>query len=126
MSQEIQIGVTANIQKGGASANASYQSVLDMSGTNINKNTQDIATSATALTFGAVSGAPKKLIIANLDGTNYVEVDSANTFDKFPQKIYPKTAAGQIDFIVLNPETGTIYAKANTATVKIEKIAMDA
>ncbi len=120
MSQEIQTQVGIIVQKGGAVAQANYQSVLDMSGTEMVKVTQTIPTSATALVFGSISGAPKKLIIANLDGTNYIEIDSANTFDKFPQKIYPKTASGQVDSIALNPQTGTIYAKANTASVQVE------
>ena len=82
--------------------------------------TQSVGTVAEAITFGDMSGAPRKLQIKNLDGTNYVEIDSADTFDKFPQKI----TAG--DFIVLAPQTATIYGKANAAAVLIRKTAFEA
>jgi hypothetical protein len=81
--------------------------------------TQLIGTTAEAISFGDVGNPPKKVVVVNRDATNYVEIDSANTFDKFPQKLTPG------DFIVLSPQTATIYAKANTADVRIEKMAFD-
>lgn len=78
---------------------------------------QSIATSATALTFGNISGAPAVVYIQNLDATNYVEIDSSNTFVNFPQKI-PAGAA-----IALLVQTGTIYGRANTSAVRCRIVA---
>ena len=84
-------------------------------GQNAFGNQQTIATSSTALSLGGISSIGF-LWIKNTDATNYVEVDSATTFDKFPQKILPGEA------ILLKPETATIYAKAHTASVIVETV----
>lgn len=73
-------------------------------------NVQTVGTAAELLLVGDAVPANGYLFIYNQDATNYVEVDSANTFDKFPQKI----TAGK--FVVLMPETSTIYLKANTGS----------
>lgn len=121
MSNEIQSSVTLKASKNGASVSVTATDTLDMSGNNMVQQPQSIATSATAIDLGNISGAPKKLLIVNLDPTNYVEIDSANTFDKFPQKILPGG-----DVILLSPQTGTIYGKANTAAVLINIVAVQA
>lgn len=120
MAREIQFNSQLAASKNGASINLSVSKVLDMAGNSMIQETQDITTGGVALTFGDVSGAPKKLIVVNLDATNFVEIDSANTFDKFPQKL----VAG--DFALLSPQTATIYARANTATVRVWKGAVQA
>ena len=76
-------------------------------------STQSIATSATALVFTGATVSGGYLLIVNLDPTNYVEIDSSNAFTNFPQKVLPGKA------ILLMPETGTIYGKANTGAVEI-------
>jgi len=73
---------------------------------------QTIATTSTALNLGDISGI-KALYVRNLDATNFVQIDSNNGFANFPQKLYPG------DAILLLPQTTTIYAKADTAPVKI-------
>jgi hypothetical protein len=80
--------------------------------------TQSIATSATAVDVGAVSTIGE-LYVENTDATNYVEIDSVNTFNSFPQKILAGKA------ILLMPQTTTIYAKANTAAVVIRVVAAE-
>jgi len=75
--------------------------------------TQTITTSDGTLDIGAITGAGK-LAIKNLDATNFVQVDAASTYDKFPQKILPG------DFIVLCPQTTAIHLKADTASVTIQ------
>lgn len=80
--------------------------------------TQSIATSSTQIALGNVSTI-EWLYVENTDATNYVEVDSASTFDKFPQKI----TAG--NFVLLRPQSVTLYAKANTQAVKIRVVATE-
>ena len=120
MANETSFTASLTVSKGGATIDRSFSKSLDMTGAQMCNLTQNVGTSAEAITFGDISGAPEKLLIKNLDATNYVEIDSADTFDKFPQKL----VAG--DFILLSPQTGTIYAKANTAAVNILKLAVEA
>ena len=120
MANEIKVNIGVTASKGGAVLNYNTSATATMAGTNLLDATQDIGTSAEAITFGDVSGAPGLLVVTNLSATNYVEVDAVNTFDAFPQKIMPGMS------IVLAPETGTIYAKAHTATVKVRKGVLDA
>lgn len=96
-----------------ASASVSY----DLTGKKVFANDQNIGTVAEALNFGDITTVDH-LYVENLDATNYVQVDSANTFDKFPQKII----AG--DPAKLAPQTATIYAKANTAACVLRVVAI--
>lgn len=73
-------------------------------------DTQPISASPTLLTL---ADTPEHVFVKNLDDIHYVEVDSASTFDKFPQRILPGMG------IFLMPQTGTIYAKAQTGTVNV-------
>ncbi len=93
---------------------------VTQSGSNTAVLTQNIATSATQITLGNVSGVPPALLIRNLDATNYVEVDANTSFNGFPQKILPGAA------ILLAPEIATIYAKAHTTAVLVEISTCDA
>ena len=121
MAQEIRFSAVLQAIKSGAVVNSgALQGVLDLAGAGMMQQPQSIATSATALDLAAVGGAPKKLLIANLDAANYVEIDSVNTFTNFPQKIL----AG--DVILLSPETATIYAKAHTAACILFVVAVGA
>lgn len=79
-------------------------------------NQQLIGTTAETLTFGDV-GTPNSLFVKNLDPDNYIEIDSVNTMDKFPQKLLPGEG------VLLKPQTGTIYAKANTAACYVWVVA---
>ena len=106
------VTAAASIKVGTGVVNARFSKAATQSGSENFGGTQSIATSATALELGAVSTIGG-LFIYNGDSTNYVEIDSANTFDKFPQKILPLRG------ILLAPQTTTIYAKANTAAVEI-------
>ena len=74
---------------------------------------QTIGTSTEAIALGDLANVGGGLFIKNNDATNYVEVDSANTYDKFPQKILPGRA------IFLASQTITLHARANTAAVSI-------
>lgn len=114
MANEIQVAVSLGATKGGASVAKDASGTITMSGEDMGAHTQVITTSATAMNMGTVTGAPAAVLVKNLDPTNYVEVDSANSFDKFPQKIRPGCG------IILFPETATMYLKANTASCLVE------
>lgn len=85
----------------------------DQAGTGVLLAQQTIGTTSEAIALGDLANVTGGLFIKNNDATNYVEVDSANTYDKFPQKILPGRA------ILLASQTVTLHAKANTAAVTI-------
>lgn len=117
MASVSQGNATLQVTGGVTNLNAQVNSSITMSGVEVIDATQVIGTSSEQITLGEI-GTPQKLLIKNLDTTNYVEIDSADTYDKFPQKL----VAG--DWCILCPQTGTIHAKANTAAVRIRKVAM--
>ena len=120
MAREIQYNVSINAVKGGARVSHAKAKTLNMTGDDMIQSTQLIGTTAELLTFDEISGAPGVLLIENLDVTNYVEIDSEAAMGNFPQKL----VAG--DAILLRPQTGTIYARANFASVRILKVAVEA
>jgi hypothetical protein len=86
---------------------------FDQAGTGVLLANQTIGTTTEAIALGDLANVGGGLFIKNNDETNYVEVDSANTYDKFPQKILPGRA------IFLASQTTTLHARANTAAVSI-------
>jgi hypothetical protein len=127
MANEIQYSAMLQAAKNGASIGQQLTGVCDMAGAQMTQKTQNIGTTAEAISFDDISGAPKLVLLQNLDPTNYVEIDSASTMDKFPQKLLPGPSAGiPGTFILLAPETGTIYAKAHTAAVNLLVLAVEA
>jgi hypothetical protein len=111
MALEISAGCNATITLSGQTVSGATTFRADLSADFFGQD-QTIATSSTALDMGTVT-APKVLYIRNLDEANYVEIDSVTSFDNFPQKILPGAS------ILLAPQTVTLFAKANTASVDI-------
>ena len=118
MANELSVTVIHSVTRDGVVARLEKSKTMDQAGTEYLNNTQSIATSSTAISMGDVTTLGR-LTVLNTDDTNYVEVDSATTFDKFPQKIRPGEA------IQLCPQTATLYAKANTAAVVIAILATE-
>lgn len=112
MANEISASASLSANKNSISVSNSFSRSADMAGSELILSVQSIGTTAEAVALGDVSTIGF-LMIKNMDETNFVEIDSANTFDKFPQKLL----AG--DFILLKPQTTTIYAKANTSACSI-------
>lgn len=123
MANEITVNVTLTATKGGASVTSGSKSKqLDMTGSDLYHATQNIGTSDEAVSFGDITGAPKKVSITNLDSTNYVEL-SLSTGGGFAADVFETLVAG--DTYTGSPGA-TIYAKANTASVLIDVVAAEA
>lgn len=118
MASEIIISAGLKVSKGGASINLSASTAQDMSGEDMLQDTQLIGTSAEAVTFGEISGAPAYIFVKNLDSTNFVTVGWTNP----PTEI--KILAGK--FALFPTSSGTIYAVADTASVRVQKGAVEA
>lgn len=102
---------------GGETATLALNLSSEQVGVGLNLQTQVIGTSAETLSLGDLANVSGGLMLKNNDATNYVEIDSASSFDKFPQKVLPGRA------IMLAPQTVTIHARANTAAVSVSLLA---
>lgn len=121
MANEIQFSATVQANKGGASVNKSGSCTLNMAGSQMVQATQSIGTGTwTAISLGSLAGVPAKLMIINLDPTNYVQLAGDNAGAQLQDQLEPGG-----DFAVRSP-VATIYAKAHTAACLIAVTAMDA
>ncbi|MGN6552527.1 MAG: hypothetical protein ACTHLW_02180 [Verrucomicrobiota bacterium] len=120
MASEVTYSASLLATKGGAQVVRQYSGQLTMAGDDMIQSTQDIGTAAEQVTFGDIAGAPSQVLIKNLDTVNYVEIGGDAGLTVFKLKIL---AGG---FVLISPSSGTVYAKANAATVKIEKVAVEA
>lgn len=122
MANEITMQALVSTTKtGGALAPGTLSGNADQSAVYNIDNIVSIGTSAEALDFGDISGAPAVLIAKNLDSTNFVQfaLDSGVS-----TQIFGKLLAGQV--MLLPPQTGTLYAKADTAACDVRLIAISA
>lgn len=121
MANEITAAAQLTFSKGGVKAQQNVTVTLTMAGTEGGTETQVIGTSAEALTFGESSGSSGPLLfVQNLDGTNYVEI----AMDASVATPFAKLKAGDPP-LLLPASAATIYAKANTAPVRIIKCFCD-
>lgn len=118
MANEVQVSAGLSVSKSGISLGVSGAKSITQAGNANTGTVQNIGTSAEALSVGDVSTIGY-LLIKNQDATNFVEVDSANTFDAFPQKLLPG------EFVLLKPQTATIYLKADTDPVDVYFVAVE-
>lgn len=119
MANEIFASVQFAARKNGADISASSSFNLTMTGDDMLNQTQVIGTTAELVSFGDITGAPGLVIIKNLDATNYVEIGGDSGLTVFKLKLLP----GQ--YHQFQPSSATMYAKANTADVRIQVIATE-
>lgn len=118
MANEIVLSVSLRATKGGASVSASVSDSITMSGDDMEQGTQVIGTSAEAVTWGEITGAPKYVLLKNLDATNFVTVGFTNP----PTEM--KLLAGES--LLVPPTSANLYAIADTAACRVLKVAMEA
>lgn len=117
MANEITVAISMTATKDGSGSISTPRLAFqtDMAGNNlVGGMTQDIGTSAETISFGDISGAPAQAIITNRDSTNYVEIAGNSGMTGLVLRIKPG-ASQQI----ASPTT-PLYAKANTAAVRIQ------
>ena len=120
MANEISSSFNLSVTKNGATFSASSNKSNDQAGSITVSTVQNIGTAAELLALGDISGVPAMLLVRNLDTANYVELalDSGMT-QKFAKLLF-----GQ--FALLPPSVAAIYARANTAAVNCQILAIEA
>src|SRR5689334_11671718 len=113
MANEISISASLAVSKGGMVLTGTGNAQLDMAGEDMIHTTQIIGTSAETLALVDLAGTPGYVMVKNLDATNFVELATdSGMVNKFA-KIRPGKLA------LFEPTTGTIYARADTAAVRV-------
>lgn len=120
MADEIKIYCAVVAKKGNVNVNSasglSTNVDVDMGGDDAGQQTQDIAITDAALAIPASVTTVGSLYIENLDATNFLEL-STGTGAGFDAARFAKIPAGLR--MLLLPFSWTIYARANTAGVKV-------
>lgn len=113
MADEIQMTARLYASKGGAFLpSVTYTKSATMAGTDMGSQTQSIGTTVEALDVPVDVTAPYKLLIANLDNTNFVEAG-------FVSGTYTmRIPAGET--MLMPYVTATLYLKADTSAVTIQ------
>lgn len=119
MANEIYASIQATARKNGAEVAINTSFNLTMTGDGMFNATQSIGTTAETVSFGDITGAPGMVIVKNLDDTNFVELGGDSGLTVFKTKLL----AGQ--WCMFQPTSGTMYAKADTAAVRVQVIATE-
>jgi len=117
MANEIYTSINYTCRKGGADISITTSKSVNMTGDDMLNATQEIGTTAELISFGEISGAPGEVVIKNLDATNFIELGGDSDLTVFKTKLLPGRAT------VFQPSSATLYAKANTAAVRIQILA---
>lgn len=118
MANEISVSASVSASKNGITLSQSGSKAIDMAGDDMLLNTQLIGTSAEAIAFGEITGAPSVVFLKNTDSTNFVTYGPSNPPTEF--KLLPGHVA------VFQPASATQYAKADTAAVRLLILATEA
>jgi len=113
MADEIQMTARLYASKGGAYLpSVTYTKSATMAGVDMGSQTQLIGTTVEALSVPVDVNSPYKLLIANLDSTNFVELG-------FVSGTYTmRVPAGET--LLMPYVSATLYLKADTSSVTIQ------
>ena len=126
MANEITMTVGLAASKNGALVNpGTMTKSLTMSGTDmLQGTTPSLAATATAFTWGGITGIPAAVMIKNLDATNYAEI--AGAVDGTPALTGFKIKIGPGVTILVQLSSATLYHQSNTADVSLLVAAVEA
>ena len=115
MADEIQMTARLYAAKGGAYLpSVTYTKSATMSGTDMGSQTQVIGTTVEALDVPVDVTAPYKLLVSNLDSTNFVDLG-------FVSGTYTmRIPAGETMLIPYVASGQTLYFRADTAAVTVQ------
>lgn len=119
MANEIYSSLTLRASKNGAKVSFSESFRADMANNEMIQSTQVIGTTAEEINIGDIAADMAAVVIKNLDATNYIEIGGDSGLTVFKIKLMP----GQ--FCIFRPTNLSIYAKANTADVRVQVVAIE-
>lgn len=115
MANELALSARLIFNKGGASARMSEGISVDVTGDSFTHEVQEIGTSEEILFQGTDLGTLGYVFLKNLDSTNYVQVGITGQYSI-------RLRAGEIALFRADAD---MYAKANSAAVKLDKILIE-
>lgn len=118
MANEISLSVSLTCTKNGATVTGSGSNTITMAGDQFLSNVQIVGTTSEAVVVGDVSTVGF-VFCKNLDATNYVEVSLDNSQVNLVAKLLPGECC------LFKPGTGTLFAKANTATCNLQVVLLE-
>ena len=110
MANEISASATLTVSKNGVTTSQSASQAFDQTGNTTYEAVVSVSTTAAAISFGAISGAPSAVLLRNLDSTNFLKYGPSNPPTEFTLR--PGRVA------LFEPASATQYWKADTASVK--------
>lgn len=109
MANEISASVSCTIAQSGQSVTGSKSFTASLSATNFIGEAITVGSTTAATIFIGGLSNPSTVLIINQDTTNFITVGGDSALSQFQQKVLPGQG------VLLLPETGTVYAKADTA-----------
>lgn len=109
MANEINATVTCTVTQSGQSVSGTKTFQANLSSTAFIGEEVTVGNTSAATLYIAGLTNPSVVMVINQDTTNFITVAGDTGLANFPQKLLPGQAC------LLLPETGTIYAKADTA-----------
>ena len=120
MSGEIRAAMSLSATKGALKFNfPSTNLTIDMAGTRWSAGVQDIGTTVEQITLGADVASAGWAVFTNTDSTNYVEIGASNGTPYLLR-------LNALESCLVRLTTTTLYAKANTAAVKLQFMILEA
>lgn len=120
MANEITVSASLSATKDTASITVSATKTFDMTNEDMIQSTQAIGTSAEALALGDISAPAAYIYVRNMDPTNFVVLSLVSDGSTPFAKIRPGHFA-----LFPPPQSGTIYALADTASVRVAVAAVE-
>lgn len=120
MANEITASIALSCSKNSAAISVTASKTFDMTGDDMLAATQIIGTSTEALDLGDITVPAAYIYIRNLDPTNFItlSIDNANA------DIFAKIRPGHFAMFP-PPQTGPIYATANTGDCSVQVAACE-
>lgn len=109
MANEISVSLSATISQSGQSVSGTGSFTGNLSSTSFIGEEVTIGSSSASTLYIAGLTNPTTVLVLNQDTTNFITVAGDAGLIEFPQKLLPGQG------VLLLPESGTIYAKADTA-----------
>lgn len=117
MANEITANISLAITSLGQSVSGSKQFQATLSADSfLGEEVTVGSTTAATLNIGGLTD-PAAVLIINLDDTNFIQVDKVSAMTSWPMKLLPGQG------VLLTPESGTIYALADTAPCQVYVVA---